>query len=135
MTENPHFETASSWKMARAMLTFEPLKPAYTAGLHLQSIRIHVRDHKMRVPGDWHLPYPTGAMGRTERLPDVPHASELGLEPPPDDIDGRSPAVVLWHDGELFYLVASGSMPSDELVRIANSIYRKELRRRPGSRS
>ena len=60
---------------------------------------------------------------------------ELGPEPPPDDIDGRSPAVVVWHDGELFYLVASGSMPSDELVRIANSIYRNELRRRPGSRS
>jgi hypothetical protein len=53
MTENPHFETASSWKTARAMLTFEPVEPAFTAGLRLQSIRIHVRDHKMRVLAVW----------------------------------------------------------------------------------
>jgi hypothetical protein len=31
------------------MLTFRPIKPAYTAGCRLQAIRIHVRDHKLRV--------------------------------------------------------------------------------------
>ena len=48
MTSNPHFETAPSWKAARAMLTFRPLAPQDTGGLHLQSIQIHVRDHKLR---------------------------------------------------------------------------------------
>ena len=162
MTGNLHFETASSWKTARAMLAFEPLEPAYTAGLRLQSIRIHVRDHKMRLlaVGDRTLEAHYGGFVVSQARKGAEEARrlalavsygldgqdgeiagraarfyELGPEPPPDDIDGRSPAVVVWHDGELFYLVASGSMPSDELVRIANSIYRKELRRRPGSRS
>jgi hypothetical protein len=35
MTKNPHFETASSWKAARAKLTFQPREPGYTAGLRL----------------------------------------------------------------------------------------------------
>jgi hypothetical protein len=30
------------------MLAFEPLEPEYTAGQRLQSISIHVRDHKLR---------------------------------------------------------------------------------------
>jgi len=45
---DPHFEAASSWKSARAMLNFDPVEPKYTAGMPLKSIRIHVRDHKRR---------------------------------------------------------------------------------------
>jgi hypothetical protein len=47
---------------------------------------------------------------------------ELGPEPgpEPDDIDGRSPAVV-WHEGEMHYLVASHEVLVVELVRIARS--------------
>jgi len=48
---------------------------------------------------------------------------ELGAEPAPDDIDGRDPSVVTWHDAEMFYLIASARMSADELVRIANSLY------------
>jgi hypothetical protein len=48
---------------------------------------------------------------------------EFGPEPPPDDIDGRSPFVVTWHDGEMFYLIASDKLSSGELVRIAGSLY------------
>ena len=48
MTNNAHFKTASSWKAARAKLTFQPREPGYTAGLRVHSIRIHVRDHKLR---------------------------------------------------------------------------------------
>jgi len=48
---------------------------------------------------------------------------ELGPEPEPDDIDGRSPAVVVWADGELFCLVASSTMLVQELVKIAKSLY------------
>ena len=50
-------------------------------------------------------------------------AYELGPEPEPDDIDGRMPAVVTWSDGEIFYLVASGELTVDWLLRIAGSLY------------
>jgi hypothetical protein len=30
------------------MLTFQPLAPKHTAGLSLDSLRIHLRDHKLR---------------------------------------------------------------------------------------
>lgn len=150
MTDNPHFETARNWKAARAMLTFHPLEPRYTAGLRLQSIRIHVRDHKLReLPvGDRTLEAHYGAFVLTEarkgaiearRLAlHVPYGRdgrdieiagcagrvyELGPEPEPGDIDGRSPSVVVWHDGEMFHLIASDQMPSSELVRIAGSLY------------
>ena len=48
---------------------------------------------------------------------------ELGPEPPPDDIDGRMPSVVTWHDAEMFYLIASGEMAAERLVQIAQSMY------------
>ena len=47
MTSSP-FETATSWKSARELVTFEPRIPHDTAGRKLQSLRIHVRDHKLR---------------------------------------------------------------------------------------
>jgi hypothetical protein len=50
---------------------------------------------------------------------------ELGPEPAPDDIDGRSPAVVTWYDADLFFLVASDTMFSGKLFRIAVSMYRQ----------
>lgn len=148
-TDNPHFETAASWDAARAMLTFTPRKPDRTAGHALQALRIHVRDHKMRdLPAadrtleahygafvfsqSRHSPEetrrlalgvsygrdPRGAriLGRDARL------YELGPEPEPGDIDGRSPAVVAWHDAEMFYLIASDTMGSDELFAIAISV-------------
>jgi hypothetical protein len=47
----------------------------------------------------------------------------LGPEVEPDDIDGRTPAVVTWADGELFFFLASATAPSDMLVKIALSLY------------
>ena len=150
MTGNPHFETALSWKAARAMLTFQPLEPEHTAGLRLQAIRIHVRDHKLRELSvddrtlEAHyggfvlsqarkgvnearrlaLDVPYGRAGRDARIAGcAARVYELGPEPAPGDIDGRSPAVVTWHDAEMFYLIASDEMSSDELVRIAVSLY------------
>jgi hypothetical protein len=150
MTSNPHFETARSWKAARAMLTFQPLEPRHTAGLRLHSIRIHVRDHKMRALsvkdrtleahyGSFVLSQARKGTDEARRLASdvrygnagqdgqiAGHAAriyELGPEPASDDIDGRSPAVVTWHDADLFFLVASHTMSSDELVRIAISLY------------
>ena len=150
MTNNPHFETARSWKAARAMLAFQPLVPKYTAGLRLQSIRIHVSDHKRReLPIDGRtleahygsfvvsqarkgehearrlaLAVSYGPVACEARIAGH-HARlyELGPEPEPGDIDGRSLAVVTWHDGEMFYLVASGEWKSDALVKVAMSLY------------
>ena len=59
-------------------------------------------------------------IGRSQKADDKPLARP---EPAPDDIDGRSPAIVAWHDGELFCLIASDTMSSDQLVRIAISLY------------
>ena len=134
------------------MLIFQPLRPGYTAGLRLQFLRIRVRDHKMRVLSAndrtleayyggfvlsqaskgvkearrLALAVPYGLTGRDAQV--AGHAArvyELGPEPPLDDIDGRSPSVVGWHDAELFCLIASDTMQSDELVRIAISVYRQ----------
>ncbi len=150
MTSNPCFETVSSWKAAHAMLRFQPLEPKHTAGHRRRSIQIHVRDHKMReLPVDdrtleahydafvvtqsrkgkrearrWALDVRYGEAPREAQIAGhAAHVYELGPEPEPDDIDERNPAVVTWHDAEMFYLIASGEMSSDGLVRIANSLY------------
>ena len=47
----------------------------------------------------------------------------LGPEPDPDDIDGRSPAVIVWSDGVMFCLVASDRLDETVLLRIASSMY------------
>jgi hypothetical protein len=51
------------------------------------------------------------------------HCFALGPEPAVDDIDGRSPAVVVWHDGNMIYLVASDQLDNGILHRIAASMY------------
>jgi hypothetical protein len=161
MTSNPHFETAASWKTAWEMLTFQPREPRHTAGLRLHSIRIHVRDHKLRELsvndrtleahyGGFVLSQARKGTAEARRLAlDVRYGSaghegqiaghatriyELGPEPAPDDIDGRSPAVVTWYDADLFFLVASDTMSSDELVRIALSLYGQRRIKRDGRR-
>ena len=150
MTENPHFQSARSFKAARAMLTFTPVEPKYTAKRKLQSIRIYVRDHKMRelAVGDRTLEAYYGSFSVSQarrgaaearRLAlEVPYGRspkdvrigkcagrmyELGPEPEPDDIDGRMPAVVVWHDGEMHFLIASHEMAAGELAKIALSFY------------
>jgi uncharacterized protein len=147
---NRRFETASSWNAARHLLTFEPRKPKYTAGYPLQSIRIHVRDHKLReLPAaDRTLEAHYGpfvvsqarrtasearrlalevSYGRDARDAEIAGCAarvyDAGPEPEPGDFDGRSPAVVVWRDGEMFYLIASDEMPPDTLVTIATSLY------------
>jgi hypothetical protein len=148
---NPHFISAESWEAAADELTFIPVEPAHTAGHSLQSISIHVRDHRMReLPiGDRSFEAHFGAfVVSQQQAPDehearrraveqsyglepregviAGHAArmyELGPETPPDDPDGRSPAVVVWADGDVFHLIASGQLAVAELVRIAESIY------------
>jgi hypothetical protein len=150
MRNNPHFETAMSWKEAETLVTFKPLKPSRTEGFTLQSIEIFVRDHKHReLPvGERSLEahydgfvLTLSRKGKEEarrQALEVPygrfpveakiqghdaHVYELGPEPEADDIDPRSPSVVVWHDGEMLLLIASDRLPSETLVRIAESVY------------
>jgi hypothetical protein len=150
MAENQHFASVPDWAAAREMLTFRPFEPAFTAGLERAGLRIFIRDHKMRdvAIGDRSLEAHYGrfvlsqarkgveesrrlalnvSYGRNPRdatiAGHVARIYELGAEPEPDDIDGRMPSVVTWHDGEMFFLIASGEMPVEELVPIAVSIY------------
>ena len=150
MTENPHFQAVRSFKAARELLTFRPIEPQFTGGHRLQSIRVHLRNHKRRdLPiHDRTLEAQYGAFlfsqsqkGATDarrNAMDIRYGQnwretriagreacvyELGPEPPPDDIDGRSPAVVTWYDGEMFYFLASTELPAEELVGIARKIY------------
>lgn len=150
MINNPHFETALSWKEAETLVTFKPLKPSRTEGFTLQSIEIFVLDHKHRqVPvsersleahyeGFVLTQSRKGEAQARRQALEVPYGSlaveakiaghdaqvyELGPEPEPDDFDPRSPSVVVWHDGEMLLLIASDRLPSETLVRIAESIY------------
>jgi hypothetical protein len=145
-----HFATVRSWEAARPMLLFQPRGPRYTAGAGLQALRIHVRDHKSRdVPiGDRTLEAHYGQFVLSQALKGVDEARRLALvvsygrapreariagrparvyergpEPDADDPDGRLPAVVTWHDREMFYLIASDGLQPDVLVTIANSMY------------
>jgi hypothetical protein len=132
------------------MLTFEPIRPAETLGRALEGLRVHVRDHRQRdLPvgvrtleahygtfvvsqarrpgGDaarLALEVSYGAAPREARVLGRPgRVYELGPEPPPDDVDGRSPAVVVWHEDDLCLLVASGELPVEDLLRVAASMH------------
>lgn len=116
----------------------------------MKSLRIHVRDHKLReLRIDERILeayYDTFAFSQSRRSPmDARHAAldvrygrdpqplwilgregkgyELGPVPEPDDIDPRSPSVVAWADGEMFYFLASGQLPLTALIDVAASIY------------
>ena len=151
MADNPHFESPANWRAAAALVTFVPSVPQFTSGGELRGLRVHVRDHKRReLPvGDRTLEAYYGlftlsqsrkpvskarhsalevSYGRDPRPVTVQgcegRAYELGPEPEPDDIDGRSPSVVVWADGEMVYFLASSELAVSELLRIAGSIAR-----------
>lgn len=148
---NPHFRSVSSFASARELLNFEPREPTDTLGRALESLAVHVRDHKRRelaiADRSLEAHYGTFVFSQASRGPaearrlavDVAYGAEakaasiigregrlyeLGPEPPSGDIDGRSPAVVVWHDGDMFYLLASDQLPALTLVNIAGSLYR-----------
>ncbi len=150
-TENLHFKYPADWPQAGDLLDFEPVKPAYTAGLELASLAVLVRDHRQReLPrgersleahyGDFVFSQALRARDEARRQAletaygPAPQAIriagrearsyELGPEVAPGDIDPRNPAVVAWYDDELFYLLASDKLDADVLATIAESIYR-----------
>lgn len=154
---NPHFATVESWKAADPMLGFRPREPGETAGQGLQSLQIHIRDHRHReLPiggrtleahyGTFVLSQARRSESEARRLAlDLSYGAapqearvaghdarlyEHGPEPAPDDIDGRMPAVLTWSDGELFFLVASGELSTTTLMQIATSLYESPARSR-----
>lgn len=149
MKANEHFRVATSWDEASDMLRFVPVAPTYTAGLDLDSLSVHVRSARGELavedrsleahygsvvvsqawkgPAEarrWAIEVRYGPEPEPVTVADRPGmAYGLGPEVPPDDIDGRAPAVVAWHDGDLFYLVASDTVDVATLLDIAASMY------------
>jgi hypothetical protein len=132
------------------MLTFEPRRPRHTAGRDLESLSVFVRDHRQRdLPVEersleahfgtfsvsqshkgerearrWVVEISYGRAPREMAVAGHEgRAYDLGPEPPPDDIDARAPAVVVWHDAGMHFLVASGELGVDTLLAIAESMY------------
>jgi hypothetical protein len=147
--DNAHFSTAAGWSEARDLLMFDLLEPGDTAGCTLSALRIHVRDHKLRPLeikdrtleahyGDflWSQAF-KGAEQARRLASEVSYGRvateariggcevrvyEAGPEPAPDDIDGRHPAVAVWHRDGVLYLLASHRLSGAELLRIAGSL-------------
>jgi hypothetical protein len=150
MTDTQHFASVPDLASAREMLAFTPLEPTFTAGRACEGLRIFIRDHKKRdvAVGDRTLEAHYGRFVVTQSRHSVKEARrlaldvsygrepreamiaghparvyELGPDPGPDDIDGPMPSVVTWHDGEMFFLIASHEMKVEELIPVAMSIY------------
>jgi hypothetical protein len=99
---NPHFHAVESWEAAGAMLAFRPRVPKYIAGLPLQTLDIHVRDHKRReLPlGERSLEARYGRFVLTQSLETEAEARRLAL----DASCGRHPheARIGGHEGRVY---------------------------------
>jgi hypothetical protein len=149
MVHNPHFAAVGSIDEAETLLTFRPSIPTFTAECELDSIAVFVMDHRRReVPvGDRTVELHYGRFVVSQQCPgpsearrlalDVSYGPDpidlqvsgvagrgydLGPEVPRDDIDGRSPAVVVWAGADRFNLVASSELRLDVLIEIAGSL-------------
>ena len=146
----PRFLAPETWDQARTLVAFEPRIAADTRGRALRGLRVHVRDHRRRdlprhlrtleahYDGVAVCQSRPGASSARRRALEVRYgegatairiaghegrAYPLGPEVPPDDVDGRSAAVVTWADGAMFYFVMSTQLPVDEVTIVAASLY------------
>ena len=149
-TDKAHFEHPENWQQAAEWVDFDPSEPGVTGNCELQSLAVFVRDHKQReLPrAERSLEAHYGAFVLSQSRPGADQARELALatrygmapqvtriaglearrfelgpQPQPGDFDSRSPAVLVWCDGDRFYLLASDTLPADDLIPIAESIY------------
>jgi hypothetical protein len=147
--DKPHFQSVDSWSDAAELLAFEPAVPMDTAGHALESLAVFVRDHRMRElpPEDRSLEAFYSAFVFTQshhspaRAREAALATPYGLDPRPIEVgvhEGRGyergpdpapgdpdppmPAVVVWHAGAMFYLLASEELDVAALLRIARSV-------------
>ena len=151
MARNEHFETVADWDAAAGLIEFTPRRPAFTAGYSLESLSVFVMDHRKRkLPVSARsleahyggfvieqkraasaaearrlaLSTPYGSVAETVAVRGLEgRGYPLGPEPDQDDIDGRVPAVVVWNDESMFYLVASSQLELADLLSIAASLY------------
>lgn len=146
---NPHFQQAESWEAAKALVPFQPRVPRRTAGHRLGSLAVFVRDYKGREVsmGERTLEAHYGAFMVSQSRPgraaarrqalEVSYGAapvagrvrgnearlyERGPEPEAGDPDPRMPAVVVWCEGEMLFLVASGDLEVAALLPIAASM-------------
>lgn len=148
--ENPHFLSVETLKEAAKNVAFTPLEPSNTAGCALEGMNIFVKDHKMReVPlenrtlemhyGQFVISQKkcengdaAKKMALETKYGQSPSEGkingfdarmyELGPETAEDDMDGRRPAAVAWHNEEMFFLIASTQMNVSKLIKIAKSM-------------
>lgn len=154
MVENEHFETVVDWDAAAGLVEFTPRQPAFTAGHTLESLSVFVMDHRKRklpVGARSLEAHYGGFVIEQKRAASVAEARRLSLSTPfgsaaetvsiaghegrgyplgpevdPDDIDGRNPAVVVWSDDSMSYLVASDRLELADLLTIAASLYQRD---------
>lgn len=148
---NQHFQAAGSWAEAAALVEFRPRVPADTDGNELASLAVHVMDHRgRRLPlGERSLEAHYGRfvvdqkrVGSREEAsrralvtsygPDPVQVTvgehegrryALGPEVAEDDVDGRSPAVVVWSVEDVVCLIASAELDHPVLLRVAESMH------------
>ena len=152
MERNAFFESVDNWAEAGEFIDFQPRCPAYTAGFSLESLSIHVMDHrKRRLPvsrrsleahfGGFVIDqtrFASANQARKQALSirygQVANSIDVsgnegrsyarGPVPDEDDPDGRDPAVIVWNEGERFFLVTSVELDDEELYRVASSMYK-----------
>lgn len=150
MARSVHFRTVADWTEAAALVDFVPRRPRFTAGFRRSSLAVHVLDHHTRPlpigrrsveahyggfvvsqqraaspPAATRMALSTayGSVATTVWVAGYEGRSyPLGPEPHPDDLDGRSPAVVVWAEDDRFYLVASDRLDEPVLLRVAASL-------------
>ncbi len=146
---NPHFVQVADWADVLPLVDFEPRVPEHTAGLERQNLTVFVMDHRKREVARSRRSVEAhyGDFVFAQSMPGVSEAKRLALSvaygvqartvgitgcegrgyergPPvgDEDPDGRSPAVVTWCDGPLFFLLASTELDLEALVRIGRSV-------------
>lgn len=147
--KNPHFEFPPNWQKARELLDFVPVAPPASRAGEPLSLAVFVRDHKQReLPrAERSLEAHYAEFVLTQARPGAAGAKRLALEtaygqapqtlrvagrearafppgpePGPGDPDPRSPAVLAWCDGPMFYLLASETLDTAALAALAESI-------------
>jgi hypothetical protein len=146
----PAFVVVDSWDAAAALLPFAPRIPRDAGGRALQGIRVVVRDHRGRdlAPARRSLEahFSGVVLSQSQHVPDDTKRRALdvaygqngyaisiagregrayprGPDPLAGDLDGPSPAVVVWADADMLFLLASHDATIEGLCRIGASIY------------